>query len=111
MLNEHSGETLQRTEGSTVYHDRSLLLVVLVGVLQLEALGQVVVHLDGTQLPTTADGILDHEVQLRTIEGCLAVFYLGVQSLLLASLLDSFFSQCPVFVRTHILLVVVGVAE
>ena len=47
VLDEHGGEALERAEGGTVNHDGSLLLVVLVGILQLEALGQVVVYLDG----------------------------------------------------------------
>ena len=92
-------------------HHRCLLRVVLVGVFQLEALRQVVVHLNGTQLPTTTDGILNHEVELRTIECSLTVFHLGGQTLLLASLHNSLLSQCPIFVSTNILIVVVRITQ
>ena len=111
VLDKHSTETLQGTEGCTVDHHRCLLRIVLVSIFQLEALGQVVVHLDGTQLPATANGILDHEVEFRSIEGSLACLHLGVQALLLTSLYNGLLCQCPVLVGTYILLVVVGIAQ
>ena len=56
-----------RPERGAVNHDRALLAAVGVCVLQLEALGQVVVYLDGSQLPPASNGILYHEVQLRAV--------------------------------------------
>ena len=120
MLDEHGCETLQTSERRTVYHHRSLLAVVLSGVFQLEPLWQVVVYLNGTQLPAAANGILYHEVELRTIEGSLAVFHLGVQALLLAagaksllgtSLLDGILALFPNLVRADVLLLVGWVTE
>ena len=92
-------------------HHRCLLCVVLIGVFQLEALRQVIIHLYGTQLPTTADSILNHEVELRTIESGLTVFYFGGQALLLASLNDSLLCQRPILVGTHILIMVVRITQ
>ena len=111
VLDEYGGEALHRAEGGTVNHHRCLLLVVFIGIFELEALGQVVVHLDGAELPATTYGVLYHEVELRTVECCLAVFYLCVKTFLLACFYDSFLCECPVFVATYVLLVVVRVAE
>ena len=111
MLNEHSGKALERTERSAVNHHGHLLGVVLGCVFELEAGGQVIVDLDSAQLPTAADGILDHEVELRTIERSLAILNLGIKALLGASLLDSGFTLFPNFVRANVLLLVVRVTE
>ena len=92
-------------------HHRSLLRVILGSILQFETLWQVVIHLDGTQLPTTADGILYHEVELRTIEGSLANLLTSLKTLLLASLADSVLALFPNLIRTDILLCILRVAE
>ena len=111
VLNEHSSEALERTERCTVDHHRGLLRVVLSGVLQLEALREVVVDLDRTELPLTTDGILNHEVELRTIEGSLTELLVGVETLLLTSLTDSVLALLPDLVRTDILVSVLRVTE
>ena len=95
VLDKHSAETLERTERGAVDHHGHLLGVVLVGVFELETLGQVLVNLDGTQLPATTDGVLHHKVELRSVEGSLAIFYLGIQSLLATSLDDGVFALLP----------------
>ena len=58
VLEQDREEPLDRTEQRAVDHDRALLLAVAVGVLELEALGQVGVDLDGRQLPGAADRVL-----------------------------------------------------
>ena len=92
-------------------HHRRLLGVVLSRVLQLEALRKVVVNLYRTQLPASADGILNHEVELRTIESGLAVFNLCLQAFLLAGIDDGLFALCPHFVGANVLQLVVRVAK
>ena len=92
-------------------HHRCLFGVVLCCVFQLKALRQVVVNLDRTQLPFAADGILDHEVELRTIEGSLAGLLMSVESLLLARLANSVLALLPDLVRADILLGVLGIAQ
>ena len=88
VLNEHGGEALHRTEGCTVNHHGTVLEVVCTRVFEFKAFGQVVVHLDGTQLPTTSECVLHHKVELRTVEGCFAVFDNGGESLFLTCLDD-----------------------
>ena len=49
-------------------HDRAVPLVVLAGVLHVEALGQREVALHGGQLPQAADRVAEVEVDLRSVE-------------------------------------------
>ena len=111
MLDEHSGETLHRSEWCTVYHHRCLLGVVLSCVFEFETLRQVVIHLNGTQLPTAANRIFHHKVELRTIEGCFAIFHLCLQAFLLTSIDDGLLALCPNLIRTDILLLVVRITK
>ena len=92
-------------------HNRSLLCIVLGCVLQLEALRQVVVNLDCTKLPTTADGILNHEVELRTVEGSLANLLVYLKTLLTASLADSVLRLSPNLLATDVLLGILRIVE
>ena len=48
------------------------LLAVLVDVVRAQPAGQVQVHLQGAALPVAADGVLQDELELRTVEGALA---------------------------------------
>ena len=92
-------------------HHWSLLRVVLSGVFELEAVRQVIVYLNRSELPTTTDGILHHEVELWAIEGSLAKLYAGVESHLCASLLNSSLTLFPYVVRTDILLLILWVTK
>ncbi len=78
---------------------------------QVEALREVVVHLDRSQLPFAADGVLYHEVELRAVEGGFAVLHDRLQPLLLGRPDDGRLGLLPVLVRTDVLLAVVGVAQ
>ena len=62
MLNQHGHKTLHAAKRRAVNHHRAVFLVVLAYILQVKALWQVIVHLNSTQLPAAADGILHHEV-------------------------------------------------
>ena len=88
-----------------------MLLVVSTRVLEVEALRQVVVYLDRTELPAAAEGVLDHEVQLRPVEGCFAVLDLGGKALLSTSLDDSLLGTLPVLFATDVLLAVHLIAQ
>ena len=92
-------------------HHGAVLLVVSAGIFEFEAFGQVVVHLNGTELPATAEGVLHHEVELRTVESGFAVFDAGRQAFFFASLDNGVFGLFPVFFRTDILLAVHLVAQ
>ena len=92
-------------------HNRAVGFVVSAGVGQVETLGQVVVHLNGTQLPLTTDRVLNHKVEFRAVECSLAILNNGVQTLLLRSVDNCLLGLLPVLVRTDILLLVIGVAQ
>ena len=111
VLEEHGHETLQGAERGAVDHHRTLAGAVGIDILQLEALGEVVVHLDGAQLPAAADGVLHHEVQLRAVEGGFARLHDERQALLLRGLDDAGLGLLPVLVGTDVLGRVLGVAE
>ena len=111
MLDEHSHEALHGAEGCTVNHHRTVLLVVLTHVFELEALWQLVVNLDGTQLPAASDGILHHKVKLGTIESSLTKFRAGLHALLLTSVDDSLLGCFPILVASDILLGILGITQ
>ncbi len=111
VLEQHGHETLHRAEGRAVNHHGTVLLVVGAGVFELEALGQVVVHLDGAELPAAADGVLDHEVEFGTVECGFAKLGAGFESFLGAGFDDGLLGEVPVFVATDVFLLVFGVAE
>ncbi len=92
-------------------HHRTLLLAFGVYKVEVETLRKVIVYLNGTQLPSTSDGILNHKVELRAIERSLAIFDDCLQSLLLRSLYDSAFCLLPVFVASYIFSLVIRVAK
>ena len=92
-------------------HNRAFLAAVSIGVLQLEALRQVVVYLDGSELPLASDGVLYHKVQLGAVECGLAFLHDGLEALLFRGVYDSLLGLGPVLVRTYVLLLVVRVAE
>ena len=111
MFEKDGGKALDAAERSTVNHDRAFLGAIGVDILKLEALGEIVVHLDGTKLPLAAEGILNHEIKFWSVEGCFAVLYLGRESFLFAGLDDSPFGPLPVLFATDVLLAVHFVAE
>ena len=49
-------------------HDGSVLLPVCTNVREIEALGQVVVYLNGSELPLAANHIANHEVDFGAVE-------------------------------------------
>ena len=56
------------SKSKLVDHHGAMLLPVRTGVLQLEALGQLAVQLDGAALPGPAQAVFDMEVQLGSVE-------------------------------------------
>ena len=72
VLDEDGDEALEAPVDRAVDDDRSVLLVVLPHVSELEALGRIVVELDGSELPLAADAVLHGEVELRPVESAIA---------------------------------------
>ena len=70
-------------------------------VLELEALGQVEVHLEGRQLPAAADGVLDVDVDLGAVEGAAALVDGVLQLLLLEGRAQGLGGLVPLVVAAH----------
>ena len=111
VFKQHGGESLDGSERSAVDHDRALLASVRVGIFKLEPLRQVIVHLNGAELPLPADSVLDHKVKLRAVEGGLAIFNNGLQALFLSGFDDGVLSLLPVLVASDVLGLVVWIPE
>src|SRR5699024_7563020 len=73
LLDQDTDEPLDAAEGNTVQHDGTMLFAVSTHVGDVEALGHLEVYLDGTALPGTADAVMQVEVDLRAIEGTVAL--------------------------------------
>ncbi len=73
MLGDDADEPLDGAQHHPVDHDGAVLLAVLAHVLQLEALRQLAVQLDGAALPGAAQGVGQMEVQLGAVEGAVAL--------------------------------------
>ena len=94
MLDEQAGEAFHGAERRAVDHHGNVRLVVGADIAEAEADRQIVVHLHGAELPFAADDVLDHEVDLGSVEGRLADL-LGVVH---AEGLDGFAEGCFGFV-------------
>ena len=77
VLDEEPDETFHGSERGAVDHDRAMGGVVGTDVAEVEALGEIVVDLDGAELPFAADDVFDDEVDLRAVERGFA-WFLGV---------------------------------
>ena len=88
-----------------------MFLVVFTGIFEFKTLRQVVVHLNGTELPTATEGVFYHEVQLRTVESSLAGLFSCRQVHFLTCLANRVLCVFPDLVGTDVFLVVVRVAK
>ena len=101
VFDQNAEEAFDGTHGGTVQHHWNVLLVVLTHIFSTKALRQVEVHLDGTALPITAEGILQGEFKLRAVEGAFARVQDVVEASKLGGFFESGFSLVPDFVGTH----------
>ena len=69
VLDEDAEEALDGAEQRAVDHDGLVALAVFADVLELEALGQVEVELNGGELPQAAQHVDELDVDLGTVEG------------------------------------------
>ena len=77
VFDQNTDETLHRPERCAVNHHRAVGFVVGTYVFQFKTFGQVVVHLNGTQLPLAANGVAHHEVQFGAVERSFAQLHGG----------------------------------
>src|ERR1700759_3849237 len=74
MLYQKDTETLEETERHSMDHHGSPSRIVRRDVRELETLRQVIVNLDGSELPFAPNHVFDHEINLRPIERGLPSF-------------------------------------
>ena len=72
VFDQNAEEAFDGTHGGAVQHHRNVLLVVLADIFSTQTLRQVEVHLDGTALPITAEGVLQGEFKVDAdgVRGC-----------------------------------------
>ena len=82
-------------------HDGTLLRAVVVGVLQVEVERHLEVELHGAALPGATERIFQMEVDLRAVEGAVALVDLVRHIEPLEGGLQAAFCRCPVLVGAH----------
>src|SRR5262245_18515928 len=75
MLAEHADEALEAAEDRPVNDDRIVFGVIGANVFQTESLRELVIELDCGALPLAADGSGDIEIDLRSVEGAIALIH------------------------------------
>ncbi len=72
LLDQDAEEPLEGAEDGAVQHDRAVARAVLADVFGVQPLRHVEVDLQRAALPVAADGVAQHEFQLRAVERALA---------------------------------------
>ena len=111
MFNEDSHKTFHWAKWCTVNHHRAMFLIVSACVFKLEALWKVIINLDCSQLPTSSNCVLHHEVEFRTIECGFAIFHTGFKTFFFACLNNGLLGMFPILFRTDIFVTVYFVAQ
>ncbi len=70
--------------------------------MKVETPGQIVVHLDGSQLPFAADDVLDYKIDLRPVKGSFSVFFRTNNIDLLGRLPQRILRFVPLFRSTDV---------
>ena len=104
VFNEDAHEAFQRTENCTVEHYRMMLLVVGTDVLCVQSFcrRKLVVKLDCTALPLTAEGINQSEFKFWTVEGTFARLDFVIHSACLTCGCKFCFCLLPCFDCTNV---------
>ena len=110
MFDQYTNETFHGAERGAVDHHGTVGLVVGADVFKLKSFGQIVVELDGSQLPFSPDAISDDEVGLRPVERGFTRLGLRLDAQLTANIDKGALRFVPTFFASHIL-GVVGIAK
>ena len=108
VFDENRQEALKRAQNGAMQHDGSLTRVVLGHVLGIETLREHEVDLQRAALPVTADGIPQHELEFRAVEGALTRVQRVLQACGLDGRLQGTFGPVPGLVRACALFRPVG---
>ena len=76
-----------------------------------EGVTNAMISIDTTQLPLPSDGILYHEIKLRSVESGLAILNDGLEAHFSSGLDDGVLSLLPILVATDVLGLVIGIPE
>src|SRR5213594_3836761 len=95
VLDQKAHEPLQRAEDRAVDHDGSMRPVVLARVLESEALGLLEIQLDRRPLPLAPDGVVELDVDLRSVERASALVDAVGGAAVLERLLERAFRLVP----------------
>src|SRR5438128_6562375 len=104
MFDQYSEETLDRTKQRAMDHHWPVRFVILADELQLKTVRHIKIPLHSSQLPQPTDCVLDLEVDLRPIEGGLALHPLVNDAARIQRLSQSRFRFYPVFFRAQVVL-------
>ena len=83
-------------------HHRAMLLIVGTGVGQIKALRQVVVDLDGSQLPLPPNYILNHKIDFGSVKSSLPRLLTRLYTKLLRRLFHRLLRFVPTLFRSNI---------
>src|SRR5690554_6421248 len=92
-------------------HYRTVYFVIRALIFQLKTLRQIVIYLNGPELPTSSKGILHHKVKFWAIERSFAIFYLKVKPLRFGCIDNCIFCFFPVFQTSDVLFRLVWIAN
>src|SRR5699024_4287856 len=108
VLQQHTEETLDRTEECTVDHDWLLLRAIRSRVFEVETLWHIEVKLNSRHLPGTTNGVARLDRDLRAVEGSTFWVWHQVQAGLFCNAREDFRRALPDFIRTDRLLWITG---
>src|SRR5690606_24235098 len=111
VFQKYRNEAFHRTKWRPVNHHRTVQFVIRSFIGKVESLRQVVIHLNGSQLPLATQRVLHHEVEFRSVESCFSIFDYGIQTFVASRIDDRIFCFFPVFLATYIFIAVLFVAE
>src|SRR6188768_1095573 len=92
-------------------NNRAMLLPIRADIFKIESLWHDVIKLDCAELPLSAQGILEHKVDLRTVERRFADTYLVIKSHCIGCVLHVLLCLDPLRIFSPVLCLVLGVAE
>ena len=102
MLCDYADESFDRAEYNAVNHNRGMLLSVRTCIFKVESSRELIVKLNRAALPGSAEGILNMEVKLRTIESTVS----RIQFIFLADgsncIRKRIFCLFPIFARSDV---------
>src|SRR5688572_11654729 len=111
MFYQHGHKSFQGTKRRAVDHYRAMLFVIGTSILQFETVRQIIIYLNGSQLPFTSQRIAYHKVQFRTVERRFAEFGYRWQVFLMRSFYNGAFGFFPQVVGANVFAFILRVTK